>query len=72
MATVHAGMGCGHAILAIPAQGDKFFNLQIPGCRPDVSPDGRKVAWGCNDFTLRAGELDFSGPEPKVVRNTTS
>jgi len=68
VATVHAGMGYGHAILAIPAQGDRVFDLKIPGCRPDVSPDGKKVAWGCDDFTLRAGDLDFSGPEPRVVR----
>jgi TolB protein len=68
ISTVHAGMGCGHAILAIPANADKFFNLHIPGCRPDVSPDGTKIAWGANDYVLCVGELDFSGPEPKVVR----
>ncbi|MGA2063817.1 MAG: hypothetical protein ABSG86_02560 [Thermoguttaceae bacterium] len=68
VSTVHAGMGCGHAILAIPANGDAFYNLHIPGCRPDVSPDGTKVAWGADDYTLRVGELDFAGPEPKVVR----
>jgi len=68
VATVHAGMGFGHAILAIPADGKKVFNLNIPGCRPDVSRDGKRIAWGCDDFTLRVGELDFTGPEPKVVK----
>ena len=68
VSTVHAGMGFGHAILAIPAHGDAFFDLHIPGCRPDVSPDGNKIAWGADDYTIRVGELDFSGPEPKVVR----
>ena len=67
VATVHAGMGEGHAILAIEASGDKVFNLGIPGCRPDISPDGKRVAWGCDDFTLRVGELDFTGSQPKVV-----
>ena len=67
VATVHAGMGYSHAILAIEAEGKKVFNLKIPGCRPDVSPDGKRVAWGADDYTLRVGDLDFSGPEPKVV-----
>jgi Tol biopolymer transport system component len=68
VSTVHAGMGCGHAILALEAGGSRVINLQLPGCRPDVSPDGKKVAWGADDFTLRVGELDFTGPEPRVVR----
>jgi Tol biopolymer transport system component len=66
VATVHAGMGYGHAILAIEARGNKVYDLKIPGCRPDVSWDGKKIAWGCDDFTLCVGDLDFSGPEPKV------
>ena len=67
LATVHAGMGYRHAILAIEADGMGVFNLEIPGCRPDISPDGKQVAWGASDWVLRAGDLDFSGPEPKVV-----
>lgn len=66
-ATVHAGMGYSHAILAIEARGRRAFNLKIPGCRPDISPDGKRIAWGADDFTLRVGDLDFSGPEPKVT-----
>nr|MCU0875117.1 hypothetical protein [Pirellulaceae bacterium] len=67
VATVHAGMGCSHAMLAIEAQGRRVVNLQIPGCRPDISADGQRIAWGADDFTLRVADLDFSGPEPKVV-----
>jgi len=67
LATVHAGMGYRHAILAIEANGTKVVDLKIPGCRPDVSPDGKRVAWGPGDFALRVGELDFSGGEPKVL-----
>jgi len=67
VATVHAGMGCSHAILAIEANGPRVVNLQIPGCRPDVSADGKRVAWGADDYTLRVADLDFSGAEPKVV-----
>ena len=67
LATVHGGMGYSHAILAIEAHGMGVFNLHIPGCRPDISPDGKQVAWGASDWVLRAGELDVSGPEPAVV-----
>jgi Tol biopolymer transport system component len=67
ISTVHAGMSYGHAILALEAEGDRVVNLKLPGCRPDISPDGKKVAWGADDFTLRVGDLDFSGPEPKVI-----
>ncbi|NLF68503.1 MAG: hypothetical protein GX575_05540 [Candidatus Anammoximicrobium sp.] len=67
VATVHAGMGFSHAILAIEAQGRRVVNLQIPGCRPDLSPDGKRIAWGASDFTICAADLDFSGPEPKIV-----
>ena len=67
LATVHAGMGYKHAILAIEADGSGVHDLKIPGCRPDVSPDGKQVAWGPSDWALRVGELDFSGPVPKVT-----
>ena len=67
LATVHAGMGCSHGILAIAAHGQEVFNLKIPGCRPDVSPDGKRVAWNASDYVIRVGDLDFSGPEPRVI-----
>lgn len=67
VATVHGGMGFKHGILAIEADGQKVHNLGIPGCRPDISPDGKLVAWGPSDWALRVGELDFSGPKPRVV-----
>jgi len=67
LATVHAGMGYQHAILAIEAEGTKVFDLKIPGCRPDISPDGKRVAWGPSDWALRVGDLDFTGPQPKVL-----
>lgn len=67
MATVHAGMGFRHAILAIEAEGTNVYNLEIPGCRPDFSPDEKRVAWGASDWALRVGDLDFSGPKPRVL-----
>lgn len=67
LSTVHAGMNFKHAILAIAAHGKEVFNLKIPGCRPHVSPDGKRVAWNASDFIIRVGDLDFSGAEPKVI-----
>ncbi|NOX54311.1 MAG: hypothetical protein GXP27_07685 [Planctomycetes bacterium] len=67
LATVHVGMGYKHAILAIEANGRRVVNLKLPGCRPDISPDGTKVAWGRSDWHLSVADLDFSGPEPKAV-----
>lgn len=70
VATVHGGMGFSHAILAFEAAGTRVFNLgkwQVGGCRPDLSPDGKRLAWGASDETLKIGDIDFSGPEPKVT-----
>jgi Tol biopolymer transport system component len=67
VATVHAGMGYGHAILAVEADGKRVVDLKIPGCRPDVSLDGKKIAWGADDFTLCVADLDCRGPAPKVL-----
>jgi len=53
--------------LAVEAGGSRVVDLGLRGCRPDISADGRKVAWGCSDWTMRVGELDFSGPAPKVA-----
>jgi len=67
VSTVHAGMGYKHGILAIEADGQDVYDLEIPGCRPDISPDGKRIAWGPSDWALRIGDLDFSGETPKVL-----
>jgi Tol biopolymer transport system component len=67
VATVHAGMGYDHAILAIQANGPRVFQLPIPGCRPDLSADGRHIAWGSSDWVLNVADLDLTGPEPKLT-----
>ncbi len=67
VSTVHAGMGCGHGILAIEARGKGVYNLGIPGCRPDVSVDGKKIAWGAEDCILRVADLEVVGGKPKVT-----
>jgi len=66
VSTVHAGMGCDHAILLIEANGNKIINLKIPGCRPRFSPDGKQIAWGAGDHEIATGPIDTDAPEPKL------
>lgn len=65
-ATVHAGMGYSHAILLIEAHGDKIINLNIPGCRPCLSPDGKQIAWGSGDHDIDAAPIDLDSDQPSV------
>jgi len=67
VATVHGGMGFKHAILALEANGRKVVNLGIPGCRPDLSRDGTKIAWGASDWELWVGDFDVSSGDPKIT-----
>ena len=67
VATVHAAMGFAHGNVSIEAQGRGVFDLGIPGCRPDVSRDGTKIAWGASDCELRVGDLNVPEGKPKVV-----
>jgi TolB protein len=67
VATVHGGMGFNHAILALEAEGDKVVNLKLSGCRPDLTPDGKQVAWGNGDFAVGVANLDFSGGTAKAA-----
>jgi len=71
VATVHGGMGFKHGILAIEAEGEGVYDLKLSGCRPDVSPDGKRLAWGHGDYAIGVADLDFSVVPPLAsnVRN---
>ncbi len=56
-----------HGILAIEAHGQGVYNLAIPGCRPDISPDGKKIAWGADDTILCVADFKVVDGKPKVV-----
>lgn len=64
VATVHAGMGISHGILLIEAHGDKIVNLNIPGCRPCLSPDGKQIAWGPGDHEIAVASIDLDAEQP--------
>jgi Tol biopolymer transport system component len=66
VATVHAGMGLEHAILLIEANGPRVINLNIPGCRPCLSPDGKQIAWGAGDHEIAAAPIDLNAQTPAV------
>lgn len=66
ISTVHAGMGLSHAILAIERYGTNIINLNIPGCRPCVSPDGNQLAWGAGDHSIAVAPLNWNPEGPSV------
>ncbi len=66
VSTLHAGMGFEHAILAIGARDDQIVNLRIPGCRPCLSPDGKRIAWGANDHHIAVAPINLATNHPVV------
>lgn len=67
IATVHGGMGFSHGILALEAGGDGVFDLRLGGCRPDLSADGRRIAWGNGDYKIGVADLDLSAAPPRTA-----
>ena len=67
VATVHGGMGFKHGIVALEANGGGVFDLTLKGCRPDLSPDGRKIAWGNGDYAIGVADIDFTSSPPRVA-----
>jgi dipeptidyl aminopeptidase/acylaminoacyl peptidase len=70
LATVHGGMGFKHADLAFPAKGTDIFDLApfgVGGCRPDFSPDGKRMTWGATDCDLCVANIDLSSGKAKVT-----
>jgi Tol biopolymer transport system component len=70
VASVIGGMGFGHAIIAFEANGTAVFDLAqhgVGGCRPDLSSDGRKMAWGQTDSVLYVGDIDLTLSVPRMT-----
>jgi Tol biopolymer transport system component len=66
-ATVSGGMGYGHANLAIEAAGKRVDPIRRAwGCRIDVRPDGKKIAWNLDDQTIAVADVDLTSSPPKV------
>jgi len=67
VATVHGGMGFDHNIVAIEVDGQAVHDLKLPGCRPDLSADGKHVAWGFGDYRIGVADLDLVASPPKAT-----
>jgi len=67
---VHGGMGYSDTVLAFEANGARVFDLArwgVKGCRPDLSPDGRKMTWGETDWELCLADVDLTLGAPRVA-----
>ncbi len=69
IAVVHGGMGFSHNIIALEAGGEGVFDLRLSGCRPDVSPDDRYIAWGHGDYKIGVATLDLQASPPAATRH---
>ncbi len=68
VSTVHAGMGFGHAIVALEVDGDRIVDLHIEGCRPCLSADGTRLTWSHDDHTVSVADVQMT-PEGPVLSN---
>ena len=93
VASIIDGMGFRHAVAAFTLRGEETLPLarahwehgrrlrNIYQCRPDVSPDGTRIAWGKDDVDNRLGDgrrsmylevahIDLAAPAPRITRYT--
>ena len=69
LATVHGGMGFGHAILAFGADQSEVYDLspfKVRGCRPDFRFDDHMLTWGMTDWDLGMARIETSSGRPIV------
>jgi Tol biopolymer transport system component len=57
-------------LMAFKADDNTTMPLQAFGCRPDISPDGRKLAWHGTNWNINIGTLDFNSPQKSVTNHT--
>lgn len=69
LATVHGGMGFGHAILAFPVDKPAIYDLtqyRVTGCRPDFQFDDQRLTWGMTDWDLCTASIETATGTPVV------
>jgi len=64
---VATSRGGGRENVAFKAGDTTLVPLSIHGCRPDISPDGKRIAWGRTDWDLDIGTLDLRAPSDNVT-----
>ncbi len=53
-------------IILIDAHGSRFINLHCIGCRPNLAPDCKHIAWGTTDHELCIAPIDLSSENPVI------
>ncbi len=64
---VATSRGGGRDNVAFRAGDKTLMPLAIHGCRPDFSPDGKRIAWGRTDWDLDIGTLQLDGGSENVT-----
>lgn len=68
-ATVLGGMGYKHTNIGIDVKGTRYFLLNIVGCRPEFSPDGKMVGWGKSDAEFDLAKIYMSRAVPVAEKD---
>lgn len=68
-ATVLGGMGYKHTNIGIEVKGTRHFLLNLVGCRPEFSPDGRMVGWGKTDSEFDMAKIYMDRPVPVAEKD---
>jgi Tol biopolymer transport system component len=65
-----AAGGSGPNILVFKADDSTKMNLLAEGCRPDISPNGRQIAWHGSDWNIVIGKTEFASLQSRVYDHT--
>ena len=71
-ATVLGGMGYRHTNIGIDVNGTRYFRLNVIGCRPEFSPDGKMIGWGRSDREFKLAKINMSKRVPVPDRDQKS
>jgi len=68
-ATVLGGMGYKHTNIGIDINGTRYFKLNVVGCRPEFSPDGKMVGWGKSDTEFDMAKINMDRAVPVAEKD---
>jgi TolB protein len=54
-------------IIAFKADDKTIMTLSLLGCTPDISPNGKRLAWNGENINLNIGTLDFDSSQNNVT-----
>lgn len=54
----------GYQLLMTDAEGRYVYPIRNYGCRPDFSPDGKRIAWNTSDQHIAVGRINTAGLQP--------